>query len=217
LSVRELWSYPLSDPSWVSKALFGGLLLLLAPLFLPLLLVLGYLVALVRLPLGSDEGGRALPGWRPWGQRLADGARLLAAMLLYGWPALFLFGTVVVGPLVIEGPLTDSALGQVLAWAAMTVQPVGLIWLLVGALLFPLLLRQAAGWTGWRRALSPVSLWALLRANLQALPAVWAKSFALLGLSLLGFLIALVGFPFTLFWTLLGVARLASQLNSLPE
>lgn len=195
----------------------GGLLLLLWPLLLPLMLALGYLVALTRLHVGQVPASVALPAWRPWRQRLSDGARLLAAMLLYGWPVLLTFSTVLVGLLVINGPLTGSIVAGYLVSLAVAVQPLGLIWILVATLLFPLHLRQLAAAQTWRQALSPAGLLALLRANRRALPALWGKELLLLLRSLVGLLIALVGFPFLLFWALLGVARLAATMReSLP-
>jgi hypothetical protein len=211
LSLRQLWDFPFADGKWSGKTLLGGLLLLFWPLLLPLLLALGYLVALTRLY--ALPTSNVLPAWRPWGQRLGEGARLLAAILLYGWPVSLALSTLVVGPLVINGPLTGSAAAGYLVGLAVTLQPIGLAWTLVAVLLFPLHLRQVAAAQTWRQALSPARLLGLLRASRRALPMLWTKELLLLLRSLSGLLIALVGFPFLLFWALLGVARLAATLR----
>ncbi|MGQ9556218.1 MAG: hypothetical protein ACUVWR_19120, partial [Anaerolineae bacterium] len=130
---------------------------------------------------------------------------------------LLTFSTVLVGLLVINGPLMGSIVAGYLVSLAVAVQPLGLIWILVATLLFPLHLRQLAAAQTWRQALSPAGLLALLRANRRALLALWGKELLLLLRSLVGLLIALVGFPFLLFWALLGVARLAATMReSLP-
>ena len=187
--------------------------MLLWPLILPMMLALGYLVVLTRLHVGQVPAGVVLPAWRPWRQCLHDGARLLVATLLYGWPVLLTFGTVLVGMLVINGPLAGSPVTGYLVSLAIAVQPLGLIWILVATLLFPLHLRQLATAQTWRQALSPAGLLALLRANWRALPGLWGKELLLLLRSLTGLLIALVGFPFFLFWALLGIARLAATMH----
>ena len=208
-----MWDFPFADPKWPGKTLLGGLLLLFWPLLLPLLLALGYLVALTRMYALPTPATAVLPAWRPWGQRLGEGARLLAAILLYGWPVSLALSTLVVGPLVINGPLTGSAAAGYLVGLAVTLQHIGLAWTLVAVLLFPLHLRQVAAAQSWRQALSPARLLRLLRASWRALPMLWTKELLLLLRSLSGLLIALVGFPFLLFWALLGVARLAATLR----
>jgi len=208
--LRQLWALPYSDPGWPGKVLLGSALLLLWPLVAPLLLVLGYLVALARL----SPSKTALPSWRSPGSMLRDGGRLALSMLAYGWPALFVLSTVAVGGLVIEGPLGGSRAAGALVALAVTVQPIGLVWLLVGLLLFPLQLRRAAATESLAQALSPTALFSLARANLRRLPVLWLSELALLLAALPGLLLALVGYAFTLFWALLAVARLSATLEA---
>jgi hypothetical protein len=96
---------------------------------------------------------------------------------------------------------------------AVTLQPIGLAWLLVGFLLFPLLLRRAAATGSLARALSPLALFALARANLRRLPRLWLGQLLYGLLALPGLLLALIGFAFTFFWALLAMARLSSDLS----
>jgi hypothetical protein len=189
-------SYPYSDPKWPGKALLGGLLLLLAPLLLPLLLALGYAVATARLAAGEGTG---LPAWRPWGERLRDGALLLGSVALYGWPALLSLGTLLAGALVLGGPLTGRPVAGAIVWLAGSLQPVGLVWLLVAFLLFPLQLALQAG----RQRPTPANLLRLARAHLGRLPRLWLRQALLALFSLSGLLLALLGLPFTAFWALL--------------
>lgn len=206
-----LLAFPFDDPGWPGKLMLGGLFLLLGPLLLPLILVLGYLAAVAH---SAAVEGAPLPAWRPWRQRLRDGGRLLLAMLVWGWPALLLFSTVVVGMLVVPpGPLAGSRLAGTLVDIAWLVQPVGLVWALLAFLLLPLQLRLSAGADSWRDIASPAQLWRALRANLWGLPVAWLKELALFLLSFVGLFLAGIGLAFTSFWCLLGLARLASELK----
>ena len=92
-------------------------------------------------------------------------------------------------------------------------QPLGLAWLVVNTLLLPLLLRRAADTTGTAAALSPRGLLALARSQWRSLPGLWLRELALLALALAGLFVALVGYAFTLFWALLGVAALAGEMG----
>jgi len=215
LNVRELWCFPLDDPHWQRVWLVGGLLLLLWPLVVPVVLVSGYLVALARLHTQNPPANACLPGWGNAKVYARDGVRLLTALLLFHWPVLLVVSTVVVGRLVIGGPLAQSDAAPVLVWVAIVAQQVGLIWAAIAFLLFPLHLRQAAAGRSLREVISPRRLAALARANLRALPRIWLRQLALFLLSFSGIAIALIGWPFTAFWALLALARLASE-TALP-
>ncbi len=205
LGIRRAWSWPATDPGWPTKVIVGGCLVLLWPLVVPAALGLGYLTATARR---AGEGSAGLPRWRPIAPLLRDGWRLLGGLGLYGWPVLLALGTFVVGPLVLNGPLTGTAVAQPLAWLAAGLQPVGLLWAVVVFLLFPLLLRQATLAVPWVRAFSPASLWRLGRAAGMDLAFLWGRQAILLLMAGAGLLLALVGYAFTLFWALLGVAVL---------
>ena len=96
-------------------------------------------------------------------------------------------------------------------------QPVGLLWSVIVFLLFPLLLRQATLPETWGRAFLPGSLWRVGRAAGVALALAWARQAVLLLLAGAGLFLALVGYAFTLFWALLGVAALAGELPGSGE
>lgn len=206
MSLSNALRYPLQSPHWTRRWLIGGLLLLVWPLLLPLALALGYLVHARRaLP--------SLPSWRPLSPLLRDGARLALALLAYGWPALFSLATLPAGALFLGGPWSRSWVGPYALALADTLQPVGLVWLLLAFLLWPLLLTQAAAARSLSAALSPRGLFALARANLRRLPGLWLRLLALVPLSFAGLLVALVGYPFALFWAWLASAALAATLE----
>ncbi|NPV07957.1 MAG: DUF4013 domain-containing protein [Anaerolineae bacterium] len=208
-SLRGLLTFPFADPGWAAKATVGGLLTLGAPLVVPGLLVLGYLVEVTRLAVRGSAAG--LPKWRPLGARLRDGWRLGLAGAALGWPSLLALSTLAVGPLIFGGPLEGSPVAGLLASAALMLQPLGLLWFLLLVLLGPVLLIQAA--TG---SVSPLAVLRRARAEVGPLVRLWLRQAALLGLAGSGVLVAGVGLAFTLFWALLGVARLSAELGRLP-
>ncbi|MHB0879085.1 MAG: DUF4013 domain-containing protein [Anaerolineae bacterium] len=210
MSLTEALHYPLQGNHWTRGWLIGGALLLLWPLVLPAILALGYLVQ-------ARRAAPALPAWQPLRPLLRDGARLAVVLLAYGWPALLSLATLPAGALFLGGPWSGSRLGPWLLAIADTLQPVGLLWLPVTFLLAPLLLARAADAASLAQALSPRRLLRLLRHNAHRLPGLWSRQAALAALSLLGLAVALVGFPFALFWALLAAAYLTTALEPSPR
>ncbi len=138
----------------------------------------------------------------------------MLAMLVYGWPALFAFATLPAGALFLSGPWRGLGVAPIVLALADGLQPLGLAWLLVSTLLFPLLLRRASEADNLAGALSARGLLGLVRRGWRLLPGIWLRELALLALALLGLFAALVGYAFTLFWVLLGVARLSAELGA---
>jgi hypothetical protein len=203
-----LWVSPLDDEHWQRRMLPGGLLLGLFPLLLPLLWALGYLVAAAQSPAG------ALPAWRPLSRRLQDGARLFAALFLYGLPGLLAFGTFVVGPLVTGGALS-GLLASVAVQLAQALQPIGLAWLALLPPLAALVLGAVAqAPPGAALGASPRALWQLWWRSPAGWLRIWAMEVLLSGLGSTGLFIALVGWPFTAFWGLVALARAVAGVTS---
>lgn len=77
----EALSYPRRDDDWLRTVLVGGILLLLSPLFLPTLVVQGYLVRVLRGVVGGEEDP---PVFDEWVEMLVDGVKLLVVQFVYG-------------------------------------------------------------------------------------------------------------------------------------
>ncbi len=88
-NLRKVFTFPFRDPKWLEKALIGSLLLLVGFLFLPIFLIYGYFVALMRLAI---EGGElTLPEWDAWEKKFTDGIKLFIVGLIYTLPFVFFF------------------------------------------------------------------------------------------------------------------------------
>ena len=77
----DAFSYLRRDDGWLRTVLIGGVLLLLSPLFLPTLVVQGYLVRVLR---GVVGGAGDPPVFDEWVEMLVDGVKLLVVQLVYG-------------------------------------------------------------------------------------------------------------------------------------
>lgn len=82
--------YPFSGPNAVSKNLMGGVLAIFAPLLLPILLLLGYQLRIIRDVLdGRDD---ELPTWDDPGGDILNGVLVFLGTLIYYLPAFILTG-----------------------------------------------------------------------------------------------------------------------------
>ncbi len=77
--------YPFSGPNAVSKILIGSVLALFAPLLVPVVILFGYQLRIIRDVLHARDS--ELPDWG-FGTDLAGGAVLLAGTLVYYLPAI---------------------------------------------------------------------------------------------------------------------------------
>lgn len=88
------------DPAWVSKILIGGILVALGVFVVPLFIVEGYFVRIVRhISSGEDFG---LPEWDDWGELLKTGFKLTLVRFIYTAPLLFLIPFYALIPLLLS-------------------------------------------------------------------------------------------------------------------
>jgi len=98
--------YPLNSDDRLATLVIGGALFLLSFLILPIFVVQGYLVRVLR---STVEGDDAAPSFTDWGELFVDGLKLVAVSLVYGIAVSipFVVAAVVVG----LGGLTGSDAG----------------------------------------------------------------------------------------------------------
>lgn len=115
------------DPAWVSKLLVASLVSLACGLIVPIPLLLGYYLRLMRRTLRGEA--RPLPEWNDWGGLFGDGLRVLALLLPH--QLAFLLGVVLpfVLVLVASGTLGESRGG---ALVVLLVFPLMLLTLVLG-------------------------------------------------------------------------------------
>lgn len=81
MNVEALAKFPLEDEDdWIMTVVVGGVLLFLGVLFVPLLLVWGYLVEVMR---GAVAGESEPPTFDDWGDLAVDGLKAFVIMAVY--------------------------------------------------------------------------------------------------------------------------------------
>lgn len=74
-------SYPRTNDDWLPTIAIGGILLILQFLLIPIILVQGYYVRVLR---GVPRGETVAPSFTEWGDLLADGLKLIVVGIGYG-------------------------------------------------------------------------------------------------------------------------------------
>lgn len=126
-------SYPRNSSDWIPTILIGGVLSALSVLILPVFIVQGYAVRVLR---SAAKGEEAAPSFTDWGGLVVDGLKLLVVNVAYGLVvfvpmaiamfALFGISSVVTGP---DTGASSAAVGIV---GFLVLALVGLFGLLVG-------------------------------------------------------------------------------------
>lgn len=76
------------DKDWVRKVAVGGILTLFAWLIVPIFLILGYQIEVMRRVVNQDP--EPLPAWEEWGRLFTDGLAIWAGGFIYALPAVLL-------------------------------------------------------------------------------------------------------------------------------
>lgn len=87
--ITESLSYLRTSDDWVKTVVIGGLLTLLGVFVVPMVLVAGYLVRVLRATMHGDE---TPPRFDDWGSLAGDGVRAFVIALVYGLVPAVLIG-----------------------------------------------------------------------------------------------------------------------------
>ena len=220
----KAFTFMFEDPDWLKKLGVGiavGLVgILLSPAligFVPLIMLLGYTVDVVRNVMAGRE--YPLPEWEDWGGFLSRGFKLCAAIFLWSLPAILL--TV---PLAIGGAMTDQQ-GTGAEAIGMTIMVCGscllFLWALFVTLLTPAIYVRIAATDRFSSAFEFGRIWAFTRDNIGSViiallllivVGVLASVVALLGFAAL-ICGVLITFPLAMLWQYLVQAHLFGQIG----
>jgi hypothetical protein len=86
----KAYTYITEDSNWIMKVVIGAAIYVLGGilLFIPILLLYGYQIAITRNVLNGEKN--PLPEWSDFGQLFMDGLYIFIARFVYGLPALIL-------------------------------------------------------------------------------------------------------------------------------
>ncbi|WP_284014037.1 DUF4013 domain-containing protein [Halobaculum litoreum] len=94
--LEDALRYPLNNDDRLATLVIGGLLLAFSFLIVPVFVLQGYLVRVLR---SAAEGEEAAPSFTDWGALIVDGLKLIVVGLVYGFAIAvpFVVATFVVG------------------------------------------------------------------------------------------------------------------------
>lgn len=95
MDIAKAFTYMLEDENWVTKLGIGAVLTFFIWLLLPIPLLVGYSVAVLRNVRDGYE--RPLPEWDDWGKLFMDGLFIMIAQFVYTLPLLLLLCVITVG------------------------------------------------------------------------------------------------------------------------
>jgi hypothetical protein len=95
MDIVKSFTYMLEDDRWVTKLGIGAVLTFFSWLLVPIPLLVGYSVAVLRNVRDGYE--RPLPEWDDWGKLFMDGLFIMIAQFVYTLPFLLLFCVISIG------------------------------------------------------------------------------------------------------------------------
>lgn len=101
-AIGDVITYPMESDDWLVTTLIGGVLLFLSVLIIPLLVVYGYLIDVIR---GSLAGASEPSAFGDWGALLVDGLQAWIIGLIY------MLVPLLVGGLTVGGSIAAMATG----------------------------------------------------------------------------------------------------------
>lgn len=108
MDIAKAFTYIMDDEDWVMKVLIGAVLTFFFFLLLPIPILVGYSVAVLRNVRDGYE--RPLPAWDDWGKLFMDGLSIMIAQFVYTLPILLLF-CVVTGGMIASAGMAEMSQG----------------------------------------------------------------------------------------------------------
>jgi hypothetical protein len=122
--IEEAINYPRSGDDALTTILIGGVLGLLAVLVVPIFLLFGFTVRVLR---SVEAGEETPPTFGEWGDLLVDGVKAFAIVLVYSIVPLVVLGVTAGG--VAVAALTGDVRPGAIAGAFLGVSVAGILWL----------------------------------------------------------------------------------------
>lgn len=210
LDLQRAFAFLLDDPEWLRKLLLGCLMLLGSFLVVPLLIVLGYELELVKAAACGED--LRLPEWDDIGGKIRKGAGLLFVGIVYALPLLLILGGTIALGLAVGGTATGAPRGTavfffMLGWLLAVAAGLG-HGLVMGAVAGRLAVTGST-----REALRVGTVLRKVRQDIrQFLVVLLVSTLLFLLLAPLGLVACFVGALATWFYSMLVTAHLYGQL-----
>lgn len=100
-SINDIATYPMKRDNWLTTVLVGGILVFLSFLVIPIILVYGYVIQVIR---DTQQGRPEPPAFGDWGTLLVDGVKAWVIGIVY------MLVPAIVATITVGGALTSLAL-----------------------------------------------------------------------------------------------------------
>ncbi len=218
----KAFTFMFEDPNWLRKLGIGTLVGLAGIVFTPLLIgvipiiiLLGYTLDTLRNVMDGRE--QPLPEWEDWGGFLLRGFRLLAALFVWGLPAILASIPLALGSALADQGRGTEAVGIILIVCSSCLL---ILWGLFITLISPAIYARLARLERFSAAFEFGKIWAFTRDNIGnviiAILLTWVAGLIaslIAGLGLIALLIGIiVTIPFASLWQYLVQAHLFGQV-----
>ncbi len=206
------------DPEWISKVLIGGLLILVGS-FLSVLLVgvlillpvSGYMLRLVRQMMNGE--GDTLPTWSDFGDLMAEGFKVAAALFIWVLPLIALEIPVWAGS-ALAG--RDNSISLFFGLITASCSCILFLYSIILALASPLIILQVAKEGRFGAAFDFDAMWGLFRRHTSEIIVIVILYLVIeLIAGIVGLLLLFIGVFFTAMWAALAYSHLIGQLGQL--
>jgi hypothetical protein len=219
----KAFTFMFEDREWLRKLGIGTAVALVGILFapfiiglVPLIIVLGYTIEVIRNVMNGEE--RPLPEWSDWGGFLSRGFKVAAAAFIWALPAILLSIPLAVGSALTNQGQGGEAIGITIVACASCLL---LLWALFATLLSPAIYIRIAATDRFSSAFEFGKMWAFTRDNLGNIIIALLLVIIVVGLiasliAFLGVLLICIGvfitLPFAMLWQYLVQAHLFGQI-----
>ncbi|HHB91250.1 MAG TPA: DUF4013 domain-containing protein [Anaerolineae bacterium] len=209
MDIGKSFGYVFEDKKWIEKVLIGGLVSIIP--ILGHILLLGYFVELVRNV--RQHQPEPLPEWDNWGEKLAEGVKLLIIMLVWSLPLIILFFVAFV-PLFFA---TDSDSGTFLSIILFCFNCLLFLYAIVVALAAPSITIRFAETGELGAGFQIGDILAFTKEHVGQILLVVIVSWVVYMIAgLVGMLLCGIGLLFTMFWAGLVYYHMVGQIGLTP-
>jgi hypothetical protein len=188
-----------SDPGWVGKLLVGSLITILGCLILPLPLLLGYQLRVLRLSAAGAP--RPFPEWEDWGGLFVDGLKVLAVLIPHQLALFAGVGLPILAIMAVSGALGEERGGPFVMLLVLPLALVGFVALLAFAVYIQAALLRLAQTGDIAVAFQPAENVAFVKRNAAPLLLAFAVLIVTNLLAQFGMCLCYVGLIPTTLWS----------------
>lgn len=212
MDYEEAFRFIFGDAAWVRKILLGGLFYLGSFLLVPLFIVFGYQLKVVRRVGRGEEP--PLPDWGNYGELLADGFKLTLVFVIYYSPILVILGAGLGLMIVSLADGLDVLAGFALVGIAFG-EIIAVFWSLLMAVVAPAIVMEYARTGQVSSALRVGRIYHAIKKNPSPYFIVVLIAYGLNFVAAIGWIFLFVGVVVTVFFARLITSHLVGQLYRL--